>query len=123
MKNKYNNTISFIILFSLILLLTGCNSSYESSPVARYQETVTATITRIDKGSWFAGTLHSQTKIWVTDDKYGSTACFQSYTAGPFYQPEYWNCEEGDKITVIANVEYYVGNNQIRRIWLQEVSN
>jgi hypothetical protein len=122
MKNRHRNAISLIILFSLILLLTGCNRSHEAHPVARYQEIVTATITRIDKGSWFAGTRHSQTKIWVTDDKYGSTAYFQSYVDGLFYLPKYWNCKKGDKITVIANIEYYVANNQIRRIWLQEVA-
>lgn len=121
MKYQQRNTIGMLILFGLILLLTGCNRSYEKHPVARYQETVTATITRVDKGSWFAGTRHYQTKVWVTDDKYGSTAYFQSYTNGLFYVPKYWDCKKGDKITVIANVEYYIENNQIRRIWLQEI--
>ena len=118
--NQYRKIISLFILFGLILTLTGCN--YEIRPTALYQEKVTATITRINKGSWFAGTRHYQTNVWVTDDKYGATACFQSYSSGLLYSPKYWECEQGDKITVIANVEYYVDNNQISRIWLREVN-
>lgn len=121
MKYRRRNTIGVLILFSLILLLTGCSCVRETRPIARYQELVSATITQINKSSWYAKTRHYQTQVWITDDKYGATAYFQSYTKGLFYLPKYWDYKKGDKITVIANVEYYIENNQIVRIWLQEI--
>lgn len=118
------NTMKMVCLFSLLLLLlTGCDSNRVSRPVARYQEEVTATITQINKGSWFAGTRHYEVRVRVVDNKYGVSAYFQTYAQGMFYLPKYWECEKGDQIAVIAHIEYFTDTNEIYRIWLSEASN
>lgn len=120
------NTMKMVVLFNLLLILiflSGCDSNYTSRPRARYQEEVTATITQINKGSWFAGTRHYEVRIWVTDNKYGQSAYFQTYAQGMFYLPRYWDCERNDQIKVIANVEYFTDTNEIYRIWLSESPN
>lgn len=109
------NTMKMVVLFSLMLvMLTGC--SYEQRPVGYIKEQVTATVTRVDKTSWYAGTRHYQARIWVVDDKYGVSHMFQSYASGMFYLPEHWEYEKGDKITVTVRIEYYMDTNEVRRI-------
>lgn len=112
------NTMKMVVLFSLLLLiLTGC--SYESRPVSYYEEQVSATVTRVDKGSWYAGTRHYQARIWVTDNKYGATKTYQSYASGMFYLPEHWNYEKGDQITVTVRIEYFIDTNEVYRIYIK----
>lgn len=112
------NTIKMVCLFSLMLLLiTGC--SYESRPVGYYEEQVSATVTRVNKTSWFAGMMRHQAQIWITDNKYGATKMYQSYAAGVFYLPEHWNYEKGDQITVTVRVEYFMDTYEIRRVYIK----
>ena len=113
------NTMKMVVLFNLLLLLlTGC-SNREARPVAYYEEEVVATITRIDKISWYAGTRHYQTRVLVTDNKYGATKMYQSYAAGMFYLPEYWDCEKGDTMMVTVRVEYFTDTNEIYRVYIR----
>lgn len=112
------NTMKMVVLFSLLLLvLTGC--SYESRPVGYYEEQVSATVTRVDKSSWYAGTRHYQARIWVTDNKYGATKMYQSYASGMFYLPKHWNYEKGDQITVTVRIEYFMDTNEVYRIYIK----
>lgn len=113
------NTMKMVCLFSLLLLLlTGC-SDYETRPVGYYEEQVPATVTRINKGSWYAGTRHYQVQMWVTDNKYGETKMYQSYASGMFYLPDYWDYEKGDQITVTVRVEYFMDTNEVYRIYIK----
>lgn len=105
-----------VLLFNLLFLLTGCD--YKSRPINYFEEQVSATVTRIDKTSWYKGTRHYQVQIWITDNKYGTTKMYQSYTAGLFYLPEYWNYEKGDKVTVTVRIEYYTDTNEIHRVYI-----
>lgn len=101
----------------LLIILTGCG--HESRPVSYYEEQVSATVTRVNKTSWFAGTRHYQAQIWITDNKYGATKMYQSYASGMFYLPEHWNYEKGDQITVIVRIEYFMDTNEIYRIYIK----
>ena len=112
------NTIKMVCLFSLILLfLTGC--SYESRPIGYYDEQVSATVTRVEKTSWFAVTHRYLAQIWVTDNKYGTTKTYQSYASGALYLPEYWDYEKGDQITVTVRIEYFMDTYEVRRIYIR----
>ena len=112
------NTIKMVCLFNLILLLlTGC--SYESRPIGYYEEQVSATVTRVNKTSWFAGTRHYQARIWVTDNKYGTTKTYQSSASGMFSLPKYWDYEKGDQINVIVCIEYFMDTYEVRRIYIR----
>ena len=113
------NTMKMVCLFSIMfLLLTGCGH-HESRPIGYYEEQVTATVTRAEKSSWYAGTRHYQARIWVTDNKYGATKMYQSYASGMFYLPEYWDYEKGDQITVTVRIEYFMDTNEVRRIYIR----
>lgn len=113
------NTMKMVVLFNiLILLLTGC-ARQESSSLVYIDEQVTATVTRVEKSSWYAGTRHYQARIWVTDNKYGATKMYQSYASGMFYLPEHWNYEKGDQINVTVRLEYYANTGQVYRIYIR----
>ena len=99
-------------------MLTGCGHR-ESRPIGYYEEQVTATVTRVEKSSWYAGTRHYQARIWVTDNKYGATKMYQSYASGMFYLPEHWDYEKGDQITVTVRIEYFMDTNEVRRIYIR----
>ena len=101
----------------LLIMLTGCG--HESRPVGYYEEQVSATVTRVNKTSWFAGTRHYQAQIWVTDNKYGATKMYQSYASGMFYLPEHWNYEKGDQIAVVVRIEYFMDTYEVRRIYIR----
>ena len=112
------NTVKMVCLFSLILLfLTGC--SYESRPIGYYEEQVSATVTKVNKTSWFAGTRHYKAQIWVTDNKYGAIKMYQSYASGMFYLPKHWNYKKGDQITVTVRIEYFIDNHEVYRIYIR----
>lgn len=115
------NMMKWVALFNtllLLFLLTGC-ANRESRPVTYVDEQVTATVTRVEKGSWYAGTRHYQARIWVTDNKYGSTKMYQSYASGMFNLPEHWNYEKGDQITVTVRLEYFADTGQVYRIYIR----
>ena len=102
----------------LLIMLTGCGH-HESRPIGYYEEQVTATVTRAEKSSWYAGTRHYQARIWVTDNKYGATKMYQSYASGMFYLPEHWDYEKGDQITVTIRIEYFMDTNEVHRIYIR----
>lgn len=113
------NTMKMVCLFTLmLLLLTGC-SNHQARPVGYYEEQVPATVTRVNKTSWFAGTRHYQAQIWVTDNKYGCDKMYQSYASGMFYLPEHWDYEKGDQIIVTVRIEYFMDTNEVRRIYIR----
>lgn len=115
------NMMKWVALFNtllLLFLLTGC-ANRESRPVVYVDEQVTATVTRVEKGSWYAGTRHYQARIWVTDNKYGATKMYQSYASGMFYLPKHWDYEKGDQITVTVRIEYFMDTNEVRRIYIK----
>lgn len=111
--------IVFIILTILACALAGCE--YNSRPIARIQEQGTAVITSINRGGTYVAGIHRhECRIRVENSKYGVSATFCSSSVGLWNKPRYWNCQQGESIDVIVNIEYYTDDNAIRRIWITE---
>lgn len=114
--------ISLILLASIVLILSACNSDYvpKEQPVS-YAEDIQVVITDLDKRQWFAGTAQREVKITVYSEEYNLTGKDTIRYTGMFGSMPLWEAKEGETIKARMIVFYMKSTGEITNRYIDKV--
>ncbi|MBR6689396.1 MAG: hypothetical protein IKL68_05215 [Clostridia bacterium] len=114
--------ISLILLASIVLILTSCNSDYvPKEQSVSYAKDIQVVITELDKKQWFAGTAQREVKVTVYSEEYNLTGKDTVRYTGMFGRMPLWEAKEGDTVKARMIVCYMESTGEVTNRYIDKV--